>query len=83
MKDLKPPTVVEHDEHEFTARKTAGIWWSAFAMLAFLWGSTWYLGTPLDWLSLGMGALTSGIALSWCYDVTDGKVPKSWRAPRS
>lgn len=82
MRDITPPPIIEHDENEFTARKTAGIWWAAFAMLTLLW--CWYLySRSFDRDSLLLGGLTAGIFVAWACDVTDGKVPKSWRTPRS
>lgn len=70
---------IDHDPNEFTARKTAGIWWGCAALLAFVWATTLYLGKAIDWRSAGLGALTFGLILSWAYDITGGKVPASWR----
>ncbi len=68
---------IEHDPREF--KKPGGrIWWAVAAILVALWTVS-TLMIPLDLHSLALGAGTGAMIAAWACDVTDNKVPASWR----
>jgi peptidoglycan/LPS O-acetylase OafA/YrhL len=68
---------IDHDPREF--KKPGGrIWWLVATVLAALWSvSLWLI--PLHLHSLALGGFTGLMLAAWACDVTDNKVPPSWR----
>lgn len=68
---------IDHDPREF--KKPGGrIWWAVAAVLAFIWTVTLTM-MSVDLHSLAVGFGTGAMLAAWACDVTDNKVPASWR----
>ena len=76
--DVRAPwRTIEHDPNEFK-KGGNGIWYLAALVLSAIWVAT-FLVHDIDRHSVFLGAATAGFVCCWAFDITGGKMPRSWR----
>jgi len=78
-----PPTI-EHDPDEPPRDMSKSPWLLVSIICALMWTWLWY-NNEIQWLQVGVGFYTGMMLMAWAIEITDNKVPASWRRqpPRS
>lgn len=74
----EPPTIEHNPDEPPPDRSGNGVYWAWAVLLPVLWAIQLALG-EIDWVSVGLGALTSALFVLVMIEYTGNKVPRWMR----